>query len=262
MTEFALNWSFSEERMLLRELNHRINNEFASIINMVTLVAARSENEDVKGTLNGVTERLHQYVDVHRALKMPQRAAVLDAVTHLRRLCQSISRSKLDHMKIKLVLEACPLTLSSDRCWRLGMIVNELITNAARHAFSGREGEIRVELSRAGALIQCRVLDNGSGSATFQPGQGMKIVRCLAEELGGRIEQHFGPRGSMAIVAFPLTSGSRTAAGGATDAPGSRPRRGPKRARGSLPRAAVAAEPRRAAQTPATVGTVEVSQDI
>jgi two-component sensor histidine kinase len=241
MTEFALDCSFCEERMLLRELNHRINNEFASIINMVSLAAARSGNEEVKAALNGVTERLHQYVDVHRALKIPQHAARLDAVAHLRRLCQSISRSKLDHMKIKLVLEACPLTLSSDRCWRLGMIVYELITNAARHAFSGQEGEIRVELSRAGALVQCKVLDNGSGSATFQPGQGTKIVRYLAEELEGRIEHHFGPDGSMALVVFPSTSKARTAASVATEhrgnARGSRSRREPKRAHGSLPRA-------------------------
>jgi two-component sensor histidine kinase len=241
MTEFALNCSFSEERMLLRELNHRINNEFASIINMVTLVAARSGNEEVKATLNGVSERLHQYVDVHRALKMPRHAARSDAVAHLRRLCRSISRSKLKGMKINLVLEASPLILSSDRCWRLGMIVYELITNAARHAFAGREGEIRVELSRAGALIQCRVLDNGSGSATFQPGQGMSIVRYLAEELGGRIEHHFGPSGSMAIIVFPSTSKTRTAAAEqpkvAAMLPGSRSRREPKRAQGLLPRA-------------------------
>jgi two-component sensor histidine kinase len=215
MTDFSLESSLSNEQRLLHELNHRINNEFTSIINMVALAAARSGNQEVKAALDGVTERLHQYVDVHRALKIPQHAARSDAVAHLRRLCQSISRSKLDDMKIKLVLEACPLILSSDQCWRLGMIVYELITNAARHAFSGREGEIRIELSRAGALIQCRVLDNGSGAATFRPGQGMTIVRYLAEELGGRIEHHFGPCGSMVIVAFPSTSKSRMTASAA-----------------------------------------------
>jgi two-component sensor histidine kinase len=239
MTEFALHCSSSEERVLLRELNHRINNEFASIINMVTLAAVRCENEEAKAALDGVTERLHQYVDVHRALKMPQHAARLDAAAHLRRLCQSISGSKLDRMKIKLVLEASQLTLSSDRCWRLGMIVYELITNAARHAFSGREGEIRVELSRAGSLIQCRVLDNGSGAPTFQPGQGTKIVRHLAEELGGHIEHHFGPRGSMAILVFPSSSKSRAAARRASEhrrnAPGVHSRGEPKRGPGSLP---------------------------
>ena len=212
MTELAFSCSCSEERMLLRELNHRINNEFASVINMVALAAVRSGNEEVKAALDGVTERLHQYVDVHRALKIPQPAARLDAAAHLRRLCQSISRSKLDHMKIRLVLETCPLTMPSDRCWRLGMIVYELITNAARHAFSNKEGEIRIELSRAGSLIQCRVLDNGSGSPTSQPGQGTKIVRYLAKELGGHIEHHFGPGGSTAILVFTSTPKSRTAA--------------------------------------------------
>jgi two-component sensor histidine kinase len=208
VTKFAPG-SCSEEQMLLRELNHRINNEFTSIISMATLAAARSGNEEVKTALNDVAERVHQYADVHRALKMPQPDTGLDAVAHLRQLCLSIGRSKLDLMRIKLVFEACPLTLSSDRCWRLGMIVHELVTNAARHAFADRDGEIRVELSQAGPLIQCRVLDNGSGLATFQPGQGTKIVRYLAQELGGHIEHYSGPYGSTVIVVFP-TSESRT----------------------------------------------------
>lgn len=216
MTEFAPN-SCSEEQMLLRELNHRINNEFTSIISMVRLIAARSGNEEVKTVLNDVTARLHQYADVHHALKMPQPAAGLDAAAHLRQLCLSISRSKLDFMKIKLVFEACPLTLSSDQCWRLGMIVQELITNAARHAFSGRDGEIRVELSRAGPLIQCRVLDSGSGPAAFQPGQGTKIVGYPAHELGGHVERYSGPYGSTVIVVFPSTSEAGTVGGGAIE---------------------------------------------
>jgi two-component sensor histidine kinase len=240
MADFALDCSFSEEHLLLKELNHRINNEFASIINMVALAVQRSEDEEVKAALDGVAERLHQYVDVHHALKMPQHVARLDAVAHLRRLCQSIRRSKLDDMKIKLVLDACPLTLSSDRCWRLGMMVHELITNAARHALAGREGEIRLELSRIGPLVQCRVLDNGSGSATFRPGQGIKIVRYLAEELGGHVEHQFGPRGSMAVVVFPSSSKERMAGRGAAEhrlkVPASRLGREPKHARRSLPR--------------------------
>jgi len=65
-------------------------------------------------------------------------------------------------MNMNLVLAARPLPLESGRCWLLGMIVSELITNATRHAFAGRRGEIRVELFRAGAFVKGSVADNGS----------------------------------------------------------------------------------------------------
>ena len=94
--------------------------------------------------------------------------------------------------------------MQSDRCWRLGMIVYELITNAARHAFDGRKGEIRVELSRSGHFVECSVLDNGSAPANVRPGHGLKIIEKLVEGLDGRFEQQFGPQGSTSIIVFSV----------------------------------------------------------
>jgi two-component sensor histidine kinase len=192
--------------MLLRELNHRINNEFASIISIVALAAARSGNEEVKAALARVSESLHEYVDVHRALEMPEHDTCINAAQYLRKLCASISRSKLDHLNINLVLAASPVQLQSEHCWRLGMIVFELITNAARHAFADRNGEIRVELFHAGAFVECRVLDNGSAPAIVQPGRGLKLIKELAMTLAGGIEQEFGATGSRSILIFPWSS--------------------------------------------------------
>jgi two-component sensor histidine kinase len=111
-------------------------------------------------------------------------------------------------MKIDLVLAAPSLVLQSDECWLLGMIVYELVTNAARHAFAGRDGEIRVELLRAGAFVQCKVLDNGAAPAHVQRGRGLKIVGELIKALDGRFEQKFGTAGSMSILVFPYNEGS------------------------------------------------------
>ena len=152
-----------QERLLLQELNHRISNEFTSAIDVMSRAAARSNNKEVKAALADATELMHHYADVHHALRMPEHDGRMDAAASLRKLCLSISRSKLDRMKIELVLVASRLRLQSDRCWLLGMIVYELITNAARHAFAGGNGRIRVELWRAGTFVECRVLDNGFG---------------------------------------------------------------------------------------------------
>jgi two-component sensor histidine kinase len=218
MTEFASQRRLPQEQILLDELNHRVNNEFTNAISIVSLAAAASSNDKVKGALSRVADLLHRFADVHRALQMPEYDTLVDAAAYLSQLCRSISRSLLDCRKIELVLAAQPLQLSADHCWRLGMIVFELINNAARHAFPGGGGEIRVELLRAGAFAQCSVMDNGSGAATVAPGRGLKILDELSRSLGGRFEQKFGPRGSRSILVFPDDSKPTVIAG--------RPRRG------------------------------------
>jgi two-component sensor histidine kinase len=218
MTEFASQRRLPQEQILLDELNHRVNNEFAAAISIVSLAAMAASNDKVKGSLSRVADMLHRFADVHRALQMPEYDTPVDAASYLRQLCRSISRSQLDGRQIELVLAAQPLQLSADHCWRLGMIVFELINNAARHAFPGGGGEIRVELLRAGAFAQCSVIDNGSGAATVAPGRGLKILDELSRSLGGRFEQRFGPRGSQSVLVFSRGSDSTVIAG--------KPRRG------------------------------------
>jgi two-component sensor histidine kinase len=212
MTTPSFQLPLPRERMLLQELNHRINNELCSAISVVSLTAARSSNKEVKAALTDVTELLYHYAGVHHALQMPEHDARVDAAAYLRNLCLSIRRSKLDHMKIDLVLAAPRLWLPSDRCWLLGLIVYELVTNAARHAFPDGNGGIRVELLRAGKFVECRVLDNGSAAVSFQPGRGLKIVDELTKALDGRFDQKFRSGGSASILVFPFRGKPKVAA--------------------------------------------------
>ncbi len=199
------------ERILLRELNHRINNEFASAINLVSAGAVLADNLEVKAALSSVAEILHKYADVHRALMIPVSGVLIDASEYLRRLGLAMSRSTLDRMNLHLVFAVDALPLESDRCWQLGLIVHELVTNAARHAsFENGNGEIRVELTRSGASVNCIVADNGSASAAPKPGCGLRIVSDLSKILGGRIE-HGAVAGSRSVLSFPLTERERRA---------------------------------------------------
>jgi two-component sensor histidine kinase len=154
----------------------------------VSRTAARSVNHEVKVALAHIIELLSQYAELHRAMQMPDNRAHIDAASYLENLCLSISRSKLDGMKIDLVLAASPLRLPSEQCWQLGLMVYELVTNAARHAFGNKKGEIRVELSRAGKLVECTVVDNGSAPTKVQRGRGLKIVGELVKGLDGRLD--------------------------------------------------------------------------
>jgi len=204
MTEMVFTPTISEQA-LLQELNHRISNEFQSALSLVSLTAARSRSQEVKDALSGVTVLLHHYAEVHRALQVPHERDRVDAAEYLRKLCLSIRRSKLERAQVHLVLAAPALVLNSAECWLLGLIVYELITNAARHAFHGRNGEIRVQLLRAGAFVHCKVMDNGSAPAHVQRGHGLRIIEELVKALDGRFEQRFGTAGSTSILVFPYS---------------------------------------------------------
>jgi two-component sensor histidine kinase/DNA-binding winged helix-turn-helix (wHTH) protein len=196
----------SEEPLLVEELTHRMNNEFAAAIAVVSLAAARSPNGEAKSALAEVAERLHSYVQVSRCLQIPSQDTVIDASAHLRQLCQSIGRSRLDCRGIELKFAGRPLQINSERCRRLGMIVSELITNAARHAFGDGGGKIQVELSQCGLLINCRVADDGTAAEKIRPGRGLAIIERLTASLHGTINQYFGPGGSLSDMNFPVCS--------------------------------------------------------
>src|SRR6476469_3705157 len=123
-----------EGRTLLDELNHRIKNELASVINLVSFKAIWTDNVDTKEELSKVVDLLHQHVEVHSILTMPDRDALVDAGEQLRKLGLATSRCKLDRMNIHLLLSIDTLPMESERCWRLALAVYELVTNAVRHA--------------------------------------------------------------------------------------------------------------------------------
>lgn len=200
-----------EEHLLLRELTHRINNELASTIGFVSVTAMRSGNHDVKVALESVVQYLHNYASIYRALQMPAADERIDAASYLRELCRLICRAKLQHKGIELAFIERPLQLNASRCWRLGMIVSELIGNASRHAFreGGGSRKIQVELVDHETEVECTVSDNGSGSEHIRPGQGLKIIRSLVDDLGGTIDHHSGAMGTTATLCFPLRGTER-----------------------------------------------------
>ena len=195
-----------EGRTVLDELNHRIKNELASVINLVTFKAVWTDNVEAKEELGNVVDLLHQHVEVHNLLTMPDNDALVDAGEQLRKLGLAMSRCKLERMKIRLKLSTDTLPLDAGRCWRLTLVIYELVTNAVRHAcFEGRDGEIKINLMRAGSWVNCRVTDNGSGVGRIKPGRGLRIVGDLVLSLGSRIDRSFGTTWTSFGLDFPLT---------------------------------------------------------
>jgi two-component sensor histidine kinase len=197
------------ELLLLREMTHRINNELTSMIGMVSVAAARSTSSATKLALVKVIERLNDQARLYRVLQMPAETRFVDATEFLRALCQAISRAKLQTSGIELVLVEHPIRLTSRQCWRLGMIISELITNSYRHAFGDGRGTIRVELKKCGTYAECRVSDDGCSSDIVRSGHGHDIIRQLASTLDGEIDLRFGQDGAVAVLSFPIASRMR-----------------------------------------------------
>jgi two-component sensor histidine kinase len=214
MTEHIVQLPKPDGSLLLRELNHRINNELTSAICKVSAKAVESDNVAVKAALLDVAELLHQCADVHRALHTPDQGRLTDAAAYLQRLCFSIAKYQLDSLAIHVVFSADDLRLEGERCWKLGLIVSELMTNVARHAqFDARHPEIRVELMLAGNVAKCSVSDNGSAPESIRRGRGLAIIGELAGSLEGRIHTSCATEGSSFLITFPLTQAEQRAAG-------------------------------------------------
>ncbi len=194
----------SEDRLLLEELTHRVSNELASAIGIVTAAAARSSATEVKVVLGRVRERLESWAQVQLALRMPDYDTLIDAAIYLRQLCHALLSSQLSSQGIELTVDAPSLQLQSVQCWWMGLIVAELVTNSARHAFSGNGGIIHVELLSWEAAVECCVEDNGCAARDVRPGRGLRIVAALTEKLGGSVDHRFGPQGTRSTLTFPL----------------------------------------------------------
>jgi two-component sensor histidine kinase len=203
-----------EQGILLRELNHRIKSGLASTIDLVSAAAVRAEGSEAKRALSDMVELLHGYADAQQALATPRGKALIDAATYIRMMGSALRRSLLDRMNIQLAITTESLPLQPERCRRFGLIVHGLVTDAARYAcFDARTGEIRIKLSRIGAVVNCVVLDNGSRSGRGAAGRGLRISNDLAKGLDGRVEHGFGADFTSAVLSFPLSGRERQANG-------------------------------------------------
>jgi two-component sensor histidine kinase len=214
MTKHIVQLPNPDGSLLLRELNHRIGNDLTSVICTVSTKAMQSDNMAVRAALLDVVDLLHDCADVHRALHMPDKKRLTDAAAYLHRLCFSVTKYQLDRLAIRVLFSADDLQLEGERCWKVGLIVSELLTNVARHAnFDGGPPELRAELTLSGNVVKCKVADNGSAPEPVRRGQGLTIIGELASSLGGRVHTSCAAEGYYFLLTFSLTEVEQHSAG-------------------------------------------------
>jgi two-component sensor histidine kinase len=199
--------SVGEPLLYVAELLHRVNNEYASSISLASVMASRAASTEVKSALETVIEHLVQLATAHRVLLPPAVDGTVGLGDYLTRLCQAKVATELERRGTTLRLAVgSPLALDPARCWRVGLIVSELITNAARHGLPSGRGEILVSVAANAAHVVCRVSDNGAATATFRPSLGTRVVDALAAELDGQVDRTFSKNGATITLSFPAES--------------------------------------------------------
>ena len=206
--------------LYVEEITHRVANEYTAAISALRLAAGRQLGDEARSAVSDAARMLGAFAAAHILQRPPSGTEHVDLAEHLGKLCAAIALARLRDQSIGLSIRtACPILLDAHRCWQAGLVVSELITNAARHAFrpDHQSGEIAVSVMMTGGQIVCGVHDTGIGSPTFTPGSGTAIVDSLATGLGGHVVRRSDAFGTSVELAFPQASAGRRPASGDPD---------------------------------------------
>jgi two-component sensor histidine kinase len=196
------------ERSLLyvTELLHRVQNDYTRAISLASTMEMRSS--EAKEALRQIVDHLLASAKAYHLLWPRPPGEMVDFAAEVTGLCRAMVSSILDQDGISLTLSApLPILLDGFRCWRANLILSELITNAARHAFSSRGGHISVTIATGRGQVTCRVSDDGSASETPKPGHGTHLIDALTTDLDGNIERRYTATGAVIMLSFPIDPG-------------------------------------------------------
>lgn len=186
----ALQASLAESEILLKELHHRAKNNLQLIASLLDLASS----SPAPGALAECRDRINSIALVHEKLYQSGTFTSIGLSDYLRSLGQQVAHAwSPAEGRIEVKVDADDLSVPLDTAVPCGLIVNELLTNAFKHAFpNDARGTISVRATRAGARIVLTVDDDGTGmppKAANEPGHlGLELVRALARQL--RAELH------------------------------------------------------------------------
>jgi two-component sensor histidine kinase len=191
-----------DEFPLLREMHHRFANTLTVLISMLEHEFAPTPA--LRDRLNRCQARMVAFANLHRTLVIGGANEWISVQDYIQHLCEALSDALLRPLGIRCQGYVDAGELSRERCEQLGLMITELVTNAAKHAFRGRnEGLVRVELVNKIDSWICIVSDNGVGAETASVGVGSKVLEHLVRALDGNLVRTSGRNGTSVAVSFP-----------------------------------------------------------
>jgi PAS domain S-box-containing protein len=199
--------------MLLQELTHRIKNSLQIIAAMVSIEARSHKSGEGKAALERVSHRINALGQLYSKLSKANTVEAVDAATYLDELCRDLIASvhKEGGTTIVLKTDIESELLPTDQAITIGLMVNELVTNAVKYAFPGdTEGTVLVTLKRAPGELRLTVADNGQGNdpQRADSGLGGRLVEGFAQQLGGQLKRKSGNKGTSVRLTLPSPDAS------------------------------------------------------
>ncbi|HMN84946.1 MAG TPA: histidine kinase dimerization/phosphoacceptor domain -containing protein [Bauldia sp.] len=195
--------ALAKQTLLLSELSHRVKNHLAMIVALLRLKGSRQTDPAAREDFDRAIERVNTIAYLHDHLYRSDNVEAVDLEVYLSDIAENLRESILVDKAIEVRLELQPFTIHVEQAVPVGLIVNELITNATKYAFApGESGRIVVRLSIRGDRVALTVSDNGRGKpADAQTGVGTRLVRSLAAQIGARM-RIVSRRGLTASLSF------------------------------------------------------------
>lgn len=189
----ALASALDTERILIRELHHRVKNNLQFIVSLYRLKLRPSLDAIGKAKLVEAESNVRSIGKIHEILHAHQNISELTASVYINDLIKEIKRG-YTQSNITVVIEADEVVLTIDHAIYCGLIINELVTNALKYAFDTHTGEIILQLTYEQKTYCLEIYDNGKGFEwdVERDSFGLSLVkRLIHDELKGTLHYEY-----------------------------------------------------------------------
>jgi len=212
--ERNLKAALEHQQVLVKEINHRVKNSLQLVASMLNLRASGQSEPVISQVLSEAAARVGAISRAHDRLYRSADIARIELAGYLAEVCRDLTEA-IPNCGVDFEA-AGAVYMTTDRAVRLALLVTELVTNAAKHAYGDRGGKILVRLApedRGNATVT--VTDDGAGlpqgfSLDRTAGLGMRIVTALAEQMGAAVRLERKQRGTAFVIVAPLKPRAHT----------------------------------------------------
>ncbi|MBN2511027.1 MAG: cache domain-containing protein [Spirochaetales bacterium] len=207
----ALLRSLEERSALLKEVHHRVKNNFQAVASLFSLQKHSTDNREMQDFLDIAKNRMYTMVEVHEMLYQAEDYSSIKLQEYLDHIMKNLYQSlNLDRLPITVDFNVMDITFSIERAIPLGLILNELVTNSCKHAFRDRDqGRISVKLFTENGVTVLDYTDDGRGLPPSAAGPeqtqgfGFQIIEILSKQLEADMEMS-SQKGFRLLLRIPV----------------------------------------------------------
>lgn len=193
----------SQKDVLMKEVNHRVQNSLQLVASFLRLQAKTAGNSIVADHLAEAQARLAAVALVHRRLYRDDQVESVDLSRYIEELVVDMRTSLGADWGRHIRLDLAPILVPTDRAVNIGLILTELVINATKYAYDGAAGPVAISLEQHGAKLRLIVADDGRGKGDGE-GFGSRMMEAMVQRLDGSLEFGSNQPGLRAIMTAPI----------------------------------------------------------